>query len=159
MVENSSIDARRRADELISALGREVGIATLALDESKSVGLSFNEEAITVTYDEETDGFVLFAIADRLPGPLGPEGMAGLLAFNDELFQESVAHVLYNETTLQVAALFRVDAWSLKADSILPWIDRSLETIGVIRERVWELLGADRRKENDDPEETSFFRI
>lgn len=159
MIQSTSQDAGRREVALISALGREVGIPTLSLDQDGSVGLSFDDDVITLTYDSGSDGFSLFILADRLPGPFGPEGVSGLMALNKQLFHEAQAHVLYNERTLLVAALFRVDLWSLEPNTILPWIDRCRETTGTIRERLWELLGADRQKPADDTDETSFIRV
>lgn len=144
MTGDSDIDIRRRAGDLVSNLGRILGLPGLALDANHSVTLSFNDQQITLTYEQEIDGFVLFALADRLPGPFGLQGLVGLMDFNAELFQEQQARFLYNETTLLVAALFRIDVWALKADALLSWIDECLVTIETIRERMWELLGADR---------------
>lgn len=158
MPAHSKIDARRRADNLVSALGRAVGLPDVALDANNSVSLSFNDDRITLTYEQELDGFALFTLADRLPGPLGLQGLVGLMEFNEELFFEKQAHVLYNEWTLMVAALFRVDASTLKADSILPWIDQCLVTLGTIRERIWELIGADREAYAEDGEGTTTIR-
>jgi hypothetical protein len=135
---------RQRAGDLVSMLGRVVGIPGLALDASNSVTLSFDDQELSLTYDPETDGWTLFASVERLPGPLGLQGVAGLMDLNAELFQERQAHVLYAELTLMVAVLFRNEGWVMPADALLPWINACRTTIGMIRARLWEILGADR---------------
>lgn len=155
MTLDSDIDMRRRAEELVSTMGRLVGLPAIALDADNSVTLTFNDEQITLTYEPESVGISLFAFIDRLPGPLGLQGMIGQMDFNEELFDEQQGRVLYNEMTLMAAALFRIDVWAPKVDGLLPWIDECLVTIGTIRERLWELLGADRVASD---EETRFIR-
>lgn len=155
---SGNIDSRQHAESLITSLGRQVGIPKLAFEKDNSVVLSFNEQMITLTYDEKVDALTLFGLADRLPGQLGAEGLARLMALNAEMFQREQACILYNQTTLLVALLFRVDAWSMKSDGILSWIDRCIETIEASRERVWELLGADREKMDSDETGGNFLQ-
>ncbi|MGJ0505565.1 MAG: type III secretion system chaperone [Methylocystis sp.] len=155
---SGNIDSRQHAESLITSLGQQVGIPKLAFEKDKSVVLSFNEQMVTVSYDEKVDALTLFGLADRLPGQLGAEGLARLMALNAEMFQREQACILYNQTTLLVALLFRVDAWSMKSDGILPWIDRCIETIEASRERVWELLGADREKMDSDDTGGNFLQ-
>lgn len=151
---NAHSDGRGHAESLVSALGAQLGIPRLALEQDNTVTLSFNEEALTLGYDNASDGLTLFSLVDRIPGPLGPEGLAGLIELNTDLFGREQSCLLYNQTTLLVGALYRVDAWTVKSDGLLPWIDSCVESLGRMREEIWVLLGADRAEKDEDDGET-----
>lgn len=159
MQNNAMRDGREDANRLIKGLGDQLGIPGLRFEEDDACVLSFNEQMITLSYDKAVDNLSLFAMLDRVPGPFGPEGMAGLMELNAELFDREQATVVYNQTTLLVGQLFRTGASSLRTEQLLPWIDRCLVTIEETREKIWELLGADRQTPGGESGEENFLHL
>ncbi len=152
-------DCRQHVEGLFSDLGKQLGIAGLRLDEEGSCTLSFNEVMVTLGYDAELEGLSLFAILDRLPGPLREEGLARLMEFNATLFEQEQASLVYNQTSLLVAQLFRIDGRRLTGDDFLPWIDRCLATIESSRLAVWDFLAADRGEALPESGESAYLRL
>lgn len=159
MGDHTTHSARNRVDALFGDLGKSVGIPQLALEKDGACVLSFNDLMVTLSFDEKLEAVTFFTILDRLPGPLGAEGLAGLLALNDEMFEKERACIIYNETTLLVAQTFRIDVARLADAGLLPWIDRCIKSVETSRLAVWDLLAADRESSNDEAANGAAFRL
>ena len=70
------------ADHLLAALGRQVGIAQLGLDDAGCCALSFDTTVVNFELDEETHRLFLYADVGDAPRQLGEALYRDLLAAN-----------------------------------------------------------------------------
>lgn len=158
MHENTTHGRRQQIENLIAALGKQVGIPELSLEKGHACTLSVDDVIVTLRFDESRDDLALFTILQRVSEPLGVPGMLLMNELNAILFQREHACFSYNRETLDITQSFRIDAAQLTQDRLLRWIERSIATIERSRQAIADMLSAEPETLHDPGEDVAFFR-
>ncbi|MGJ0505566.1 MAG: type III secretion system chaperone [Methylocystis sp.] len=149
---------RETVGSLIAALGEAVGLSDLSLQEEDACGLSFDDIAVTLAYDEESGALVISTLLQSLEEPLDAAAMVRVMDLNAILFNHDAAAIVYDRDELAVFQLFRITAADLSKERFLSWVERSVSTIETTHDAVQKALAAEPEEEIMDPGEMSFFR-
>jgi hypothetical protein len=130
---------RQHVDALVAALGEDVGLPGLSLEEG-ACELIFGNTTITLVFDEESGALHILTLLEKLDAPLDRDAIVRLAQTDAILFSHEMSGVVYDRDALQILQRFRITAANLLKERFLEWVQRSLETIDVTRDAVRDAI-------------------
>ncbi|GLI93339.1 type III secretion system chaperone [Methylocystis echinoides] len=141
MLNETTSGLRQHVDTLVSALGDEVGLPGLSLDEEGACELTFENTAIALFFDNQRGALYIATTLEKLDAPLGRDAVRRLVETDAVLFSHETSGVVYDRDELKILQLFRIRAANLLRERFLDWVERSLGTIVLTGDAVRDAVG------------------